>query len=68
MHDTNLSHGRGSTQPVSVPAIESEGFALEMLDCGPGYSYGAADNLCACFRCTCGSGCLCGCVTPENPV
>lgn len=52
------------TEQTAAPAqaVENESFELEMLDCGPGYSYGMAESLCACFSCYCGSGCLCGCV------
>jgi hypothetical protein len=49
-------------QPTKSPdAIESEEFKLEMLDCGPGYTYSNSELMC--FSCFCGSGCLCGCVS-----
>ena len=48
-----------ATTPIMSPAvIETEEFKLEMLDCGPAYSYKDAGSMC--FSCLCGSGCLCG--------
>ena len=53
----------GAPQSVApTQALETESFELELLDCGPGYSYGMAESLCACFNCVCGTACLCGCV------
>ncbi|KFE69217.1 hypothetical protein [Hyalangium minutum] len=41
--------------------LETEEFKLEMLDCGPAYSFTDAGSMC--ISCVCGTGCLCGCVS-----
>lgn len=46
----------------SAENIETQEFKLEMLDCGPGYTYSSSDAA-TCFSCFCGSGCLCGCMS-----
>ncbi|MDC0707557.1 hypothetical protein POL68_03660 [Stigmatella sp. ncwal1] len=51
------------TRP-SAPQVETEEFKLEMLDCGPAYSFTDAGSVC--ISCACGSGCLCGCVSAPS--
>lgn len=48
-------------QDAAQPAVVSDEFQLDMVDLGA--SYQAAEDVSACFRCYCGSGCLCGCVS-----
>lgn len=55
----NVVIHQSSISPVMNPVpLETEEFKLEMLDCGPAYSYKDAGSMC--FSCLCGSGCLCG--------
>lgn len=58
--DSQLSNVPTAT---NSPAIETEEFKLEMLDCGPSYKIEFPTSLC--FSCICGNGCLCG--TVESP-
>ena len=49
-------------QPAAGDAVATEGFDLEMVDLGPGYSPTLeAVDLCGCLNCACGS-CMCGCI------
>lgn len=49
----------------SMPAAGDE-FQLEMVDLGAAYQSASDEPIGACFRCYCGSGCLCGCLSPSE--
>ncbi|MBZ4409331.1 hypothetical protein K8640_13985 [Myxococcus sp. XM-1-1-1] len=61
----NLSSLPKSQSARSPQNVETEEFKLEMLDCGPGYTYSNSEAVC--FSCFCGSGCLCGCTGTSDP-
>jgi len=54
------------TQAGNEMLAAGDEFQLEMVDLGAAYQNTSAD-VAACFRCYCGSGCLCGCVSPSLP-
>lgn len=58
MSDVQITPGISEPTPQPQPAAGE--FQLEMVDLGGSYQ-AAESDIVACFRCYCGSGCLCGC-------
>lgn len=60
----NASSSPAVQSPQAPQTVETDEFKLEMLDCGPGYTYSNSEAVC--FSCFCGSGCLCGCMSQSE--